>query len=251
MEGQIIRELSNARDANRVYLYRSKRHGDIIKKEFADGIQFKRELEALKKIDRSLHPALYKIDMRRKHLYLSFDPIETAPDSWDACVAELMNHLHTSTRRYSGPQDPGTGEAFTVWKDFLQKRGGNAVEVLRDFKDYGDAFRKWMYEVEDSPFAPVSYIHCNVTRNNIGQRNDGYILLNLEHALLGDPYWDVACYVLEEAQSKDEFYQRYGVENPEKAGVFLKLRALERAAYYFRQRQAEKFEQCLVALDHS
>lgn len=251
MEGEIIEDLSSSHTKNRVYLFRSGRHGDIIKKEFADGIHFKRALEALKIVGRTLHPAIYKIDMRRRHLYMSHDPVRNIPESWDACVSELMKTLHTSTKRYNGVSDPGTGEAFSTWKDFLRKRGRDAVETLSTVKNFRGVFESWMEKVEDSPFAPVSYIHCDIRRENIGERNGRYILLDYEHAKIGDPYWDVARYVLESAESKPAFYEMYGVKNPEKADVFIKLMALDDAAYFIRHGQTDntEYKNCLEVLN--
>ncbi|HEU5141377.1 MAG TPA: phosphotransferase, partial [Bacillales bacterium] len=250
MEGEIIQDLSSPHTANRVFLFHSKRHGKIIKKEFGQVSHFKRAVEAMKVVDRSLHPAVYKMDMRRRCLYISYHPRETEPDSMDACAANLMKELHTSTRRYGGVSDPGTGQVYSSWKDYIRKRGSAAVESLMAKGDYRDSFEAQMDRLEDSPFAPVSYIHRDVRPDNIGERKGRYLLLDFEHAMVGDPYWDVARYAFESAQSKEDFYKLYGMDDQERADIYVWLFALDYAAYFVRHNQADSpiFEKCLAFL---
>lgn len=250
MRGEIIKDLSSPYTNNRVFLFNSEKHGIIIRKEFDQVTHFKRAVEAFKIVDRSLHPAIYKIDMRRRHLYMSYNPIQTPPESMDACVAELMKKLHTSTKRYGGVRDPGTGQVFSSWKDYLQQKSLKNLEALKCIEDYSQLYEKLISTLKDSPFSPVSCIHRDIRPENIGERKGNYILLDFELAIIGDPYWDVARYVVQTAQSKENFYEMYGIDNVMKADAHVWLLALDFAAYLVRHKLAEskEFETCLAVL---
>jgi thiamine kinase-like enzyme len=239
MDGEVVKDLSSPHTKNRVYLYESKKHGLIVKKEFFKAVHFKREVEAMTAVNRALHPAVYKIDMKRKHLYLSYHPLSTEPESRDECAAKLMKHLHESTKQYGGVRDPGTGQAFTSWKEYLKQKVFASLEVLQAAGDFGDQFYQKWNDLRDSPFSAVSYIHRDVRFENIGERNGQYLLMDFEHAIIGDPYWDVARYALESAQSKRDLYQAYGVDDPEKADAYIRFFALEYAAYFVKRGQTD------------
>ncbi|HET7577879.1 MAG TPA: phosphotransferase [Bacillales bacterium] len=252
MEGEVIRDLSSPHSTNRVYLIRNQRHGDLIKKEFGSHSCFKRVVEAMKAIDRSLHPAIYKIDMRRRHIFMSYNPIKTKPESMDACAANLMKKLHETTKRYSGVRDPGTGRVFSTWKDYLKEKGTDAVETLKKVKDYGKAFEERLATLQDSPFSPVSFIHRDIRPEHIGERRGNYILLDFDLAMVGDPYWDVAQYAFQSAESKETFYKSYEVENTEKADSYIWLFALDFAAHlmkHYGTGNHQELEKCLDVLD--
>jgi thiamine kinase-like enzyme len=251
MKGEIIKDLSSPYTNNRVFLFDSEKHGKIIRKEYDQSIHFRRVIEAFKVVDRSLHPAIYKIDMRRQHVYMSYNPIQAPPDSMDACAVDLMKKLHTSTRRYGGVRDPGTGQVFSSWKNYLQQKGEKNLEALKSIGDYSQPYERLMTELKDSPFSPVSYIHCDIRPFNIGERDGHYILLGFEQAMIGDPYWDVARYVVQEAQAKESFYKIYGIEDVTRANIHVWLFALDFAAYLVRHRSVEskEFEKCLAVLN--
>ncbi|HEX7064793.1 MAG TPA: phosphotransferase [Bacillales bacterium] len=251
LEGDIIQDLSSPHTANRVFLFQSKRHGKIIKKEFGQSSHFKRAVEALKVVNRSLHPAVYKIDMRRQCLYMSYNPRITEPESMDACAADLMKQLHTSTTRYGGVSDPGTGQVFSSWKEYFRKRGSAAVESLKGAGDFKNSFEARMEKLKEAPFAPVSYIHRDVRPDNIGERNGRYLLLDFEHAMVGDPYWDVARYVFESAESKEQFFRLYGIEDKVRADIYVWLFALDYASFFIRRKQTDNpaFDKCLAFLN--
>lgn len=252
MDGETIKDLSGPYSNNEVYLFHSKKHGEIVKKVFNKYTHFKRSIEAFKTIDRSLHPAILKIDMRRITVYMSYAPIQTVPENVDQCAADLMKRLHSSTRRFKAPNDPGTGEAFPFWKDYLKKYGAQWLETLKDVKDYSERFKELMGALKNSARTPTTYIHKDIRFENIGERKGTYILFDFEHAMWGDPYWDVARYVVESAQSKDGFYALYGVEDKARADIYTWMFALSFAAYLVRHDQTdnEKFEKCLAMLDH-
>lgn len=247
----MIKDLSGPYSDNKVYLFQSKKHGEIIKKVFDKHAHFKRSVEALKTLDRSLHPAILKIDMKRLTVYMSYDPIQTVPENVDQCAADLMKRLHTSTQRYKAPNDPGTGEAFPFWKDYLKKYGAEWLQALKGIKDYSDRFHECMGSLKNSPSIPTSYIHKDFRYENIGERKGSYILFDYEHAVWGDPYWDVARYVVESARSKNALYALYGVEDEDRADIYTWMFALSFAAYLVRHDRTdnEKFEKYLTLLD--
>lgn len=251
MDGEIIKDLSSPYTRNEVYLFDSKKHGPIIKKVIAKPSHFKRAIEAFKTIDRSLHPAILKIDMKQRILYLSYNPIQTAPENIDQCAADLMKRLHTSTKRFSAPNDPGTGEAYPFWKDYLKKYGAEWLETLKDVKDYSERFHERITSLKNSAKTPTTYIHRDIRYEKIGEHKGSYMLFGFEHAVWGDPYWDVARYVVESAQSKDEFYALYGVEDEVRANIYVWMFALALAADFVSNRRTddERFEKYLALLD--
>lgn len=251
MKGEILKSLSDPHSSNQAYLFDSERHGLIVKKQFSRLSNFKRAVEAFKAIDRSLHPSIYKIDMKHRILYMSYDPIEQHPESLDQCVAELLKRLHESTIKYAGVSDPGTGERYSSWKAFMKKKGEWAVQLLGSFHDYGDIYEKWINRLDASAFEPVSYIHGSISQEQIGQRKGNYLLLGFDNAILGDPYWDVACYALEYANAKEVFFNQYGVKDREKVDALLHLAALNRAAFFYQQEwtEAESFHKYLSLLN--
>ncbi|HET7656729.1 MAG TPA: hypothetical protein VFK37_00425, partial [Bacillales bacterium] len=192
MEGEILKDLSTSHSFNQVHLFQAKPHGKIVRKQYGSLSAFKRAVEAFKFVDRSLHPSIYKIDMKHSTIYMSYDPVEQQPKSTDECIANLLKKLHSSTLKYSGVWDPGTGQRYANWKEFLQLKGEKAVQTLGELADYSVYYEKWINAVEESAYSPVSYIHCSISPEHIGQRKGDYILLDFEHAILGDPYWDVA-----------------------------------------------------------
>lgn len=253
MEGEILKSLSDTNSTNKVDLFQSKRHGRIVKKQFRNFSRFKRTIEAYKSVDRSLHPSIYKIDMKHQNIYMSYHPIEQQPESMDKTMAELLKKLHESTVKYTGVMDPGTGEQYVNWKSFMKKKSQAGVEILRPLHDYERYYETWTSLLKESSFEPVSYIHGAVRPKHIGQRKDHYLLFGFDHAIMGDPYWDIACYALEYAKSKEMFYNSYGIKDREKVDVLLHLAALDRAAFYYQQGsiQTASFNKCLSLLNES
>lgn len=251
MQGEVIQALNGDDTGNHVYLFQSKRHGMIIKKEFGTQTHFRRAVEALKAIDRSIHPAVVKIDMRQRHLYTSYDPMKTPPASMDDCMADLLKRLHTSTKRYGVASDPGTGRVFSSWKDYLEKEGARWLDTVSNVKDFSKGFEERIHTLSGSAFSPVSYIHGNIGPNQIGERKGRYILFGFGHAIVGDPYWDVATYALLSAQSEETFYDRYGVEDRELIEQYVWFSALRRTAHFITQGRTNHadFERCMAILN--
>ncbi|HET7626832.1 MAG TPA: phosphotransferase [Bacillales bacterium] len=249
---EVVRELSEKDSTHRVHLVKHPKHGEIVKKTFFDPVTFKREIEAVKAIDRTMRPVVYKIDVRRRCLYMSYQPLEEAFDcaNKDLAAAALMKQLHHTTRRYGAVYDPGTGEHFTTWKDYLAHAFRKPVESLRDWIAVGERLEEKLAQLKDSPYTPLAYIHGDFRFANIGERNGRLLLFDFDRSMIGDPYWDVAQYAFESARCKSRFYEAYGVEDVAKADAHVWFVALQKAAKLAKSDRTDSngFAKCMGVL---
>lgn len=239
MEGEVVKALSQHTKQSETFLFASKKHGHIIKKVCHEHMTFKRVVEAMKAIDRSLHPAVLKIDMRRQVIYMSYQPLTTPLEDKHRTAAELLKQLHDATRRYKVVSDPGTGEVYPFWKEYLKKHVPAWLDQLDAEDDIRDVSNQLIKQLPASGAHPVAYIHGQMSSNHIGERKGSPVFLHFDRAIWGDPYWDIAGYIVEEEINPEWFYQCYDVEDKTRIKHYIWLYTLQKAADLYRENRTD------------
>lgn len=252
-KNEIILDLSSTYTENKVFLIDDSRFGRVVKKQYYKQSGFQREVCAFFSIPSSCRPELYHIDYEKNILYMEYTPIICQSRDFDVICSELMWELHTTTSKNGIVYDPGTGYRATDWAEYIHDKGWKWVESVKKYIDHKvikDHFLALLEELKKMQSTRTSLIHRDIRRNNIGQKGNRYILLDYELIMWGDPYWDVARYLIQHPWSKETFRKKYTLDE-KKVAIYLPLFAFCFVDYLVSANSiGEDFARCMDILEN-
>ena len=246
---KLVRDLSSPWTGNRVELLEKETGERVVRKTYASFSHFARELEAYRVVDESLRPQLLSQSEAERMLEFSYEANITHSVDLDARTVRLMRKLHDQTRRTGTCGLLAGDRTYETWLAYLEEQAAEWVHRLLPIADYRRLYRKLIDWVAVLKPLPVSLVHRDIRPENMAERDGQLLLIDFELAMWGDPYWDLARYVLQYPAAHAVALDAYGGQEQERLDAYVKLYALCFADYLYKVKVfGEEWRHCLDVL---
>ncbi|TPE67910.1 aminoglycoside phosphotransferase family protein [Halalkalibacterium halodurans] len=256
MNEQIIEDLSSPWSGNTVHLV-TVDGNQLIKKQYRKKEGYLREVHALRTVPQTICPSLVDAYEQQQTIYTTYEPLQKdiqAADL-DEIIGSLLRQLHQHTAQKTSVFDPGNGVTKETWLDYLESFAPNWLQTIGTDK-YESMYCSTINSVRaayNKKQRALCLIHRDARLANVGQgRNGHFLFLDFELAIIGDPLWDVARYLIQSVHSETTFLKAYEFDHTEieVLQAYKKLYAMSFMNYLIKNKQADTldFKKCVNVL---